>query len=446
MNLSGDLSAGLLAVQKIADAVLYEGYILYPYRPSSIKNQQRWNFGTLFPRTFAEAQHPQEAWFFRAEVLIEGSHNSRVHGVLRFLQLLQAEEQAGSGWSEGFARARTLAGLTLRELSGGVEQMLDLSRVSQEERAFAPLSFTGRAGVVQVLLHAEPLSESLYRLSVSVRNETHMEAPAETTRVVAQRDALTSAHLLLQVENGKFVSLLEPPPELAAAAADCSNQGVFPVLTGEVGDRQCMLCSPIILYDYPQIAPESAGDFFDGTEMDEMLALRVLTLTEEEKAEMRRADPHARAILERTETLPHEQLLKVHGAVRGMRPVVHGSSSANSESLDHGADAEESYGSVEPWNPFEERPALESVTVFGVELRMGDRVRLWPQKKADIMDMVMQGKIAIIEAIEQDLEDNVQFAVVLEDDPGRDMGLLRQAGHRFFFSPEEVEPLAAGAL
>jgi hypothetical protein len=78
-----------------------------------------------------------------------------------------------------------------------------------------------------------------------------------------------------------------------------------------------------------------------------------------------------------------------------------------------------------------------------VELRKGDRVRLWPQKKADIFDIVMDGKFAVIEAIEQDLEDNIQFAVVLDDDPGRDMGLLRQAGHRFFFSPEEIEPLGA---
>jgi hypothetical protein len=206
------------------------------------------------------------------------------------------------------------------------------------------------------------------------------------------------------------------------------NQGVFPVLVGESGDRSQMLCSPIILYDYPQIAPESAGDFFDGTEMDEMLALRVLTLTEEEKAEMRKTDPHAAAILARTETLPADHMLKLHGAVRGMRP-------ASVRSKD------ESEGGIEPWNPFEERPRLESVRVFGVDLRCGDRVRLWPGKKADILDMAMKGKVAIIEAIEQDLEDRVQLAVVLEDDPGKDMGLLRQAGHRFFFSPEEIEPL-----
>lgn len=95
------------------------------------------------------------------------------------------------------------------------------------------------------------------------------------------------------------------------------------------------------------------------------------------------------------------------------------------------------------WNPdAPENQPLESVTVFGVELKTGDRVRLWPQKNADIMDLALKGKVAIVEAIERDYDDQVHLAVVLEDDPGRDFGMLRQPGHRFFFSPEEVEPLA----
>jgi hypothetical protein len=93
------------------------------------------------------------------------------------------------------------------------------------------------------------------------------------------------------------------------------------------------------------------------------------------------------------------------------------------------------------WNPFaEEKVPPESVAVFGVELRVGDRVRLWPQKTADIMDLALTGKVAIIEAIEQDFEDKIQFAVVLDDDPGREFGMMRQPGHRFFFGAEEVEP------
>jgi hydrogenase maturation protease len=93
------------------------------------------------------------------------------------------------------------------------------------------------------------------------------------------------------------------------------------VLVGEPGQRDTPLASPIILYDYPQIAPESAGDLFDGTEIDEILSLRILTLTDEEKQEIRESDERARQILERTESMPAEQFMKLHGAVRGMRPI-----------------------------------------------------------------------------------------------------------------------------
>src|ERR1700728_2884758 len=95
------------------------------------------------------------------------------------------------------------------------------------------------------------------------------------------------------------------------------------------------------------------------------------------------------------------------------------------------------------WSPLDEaKLAPETVCVFGVDLRVGNRVRLWPQKTADIMDMALAGKGAVIEAIEQDLEDQVQLAVVLDDDPGREFGMMRQPGHRFFFFPEEVEPIS----
>ena len=91
------------------------------------------------------------------------------------------------------------------------------------------------------------------------------------------------------MQDGEFVSLLEPPPEFQEAAAACSNVGTWPVLAGEPGQRDTVLSSPIILYDYPQIAPESPGDLFDGTEIDEILSLRILTLTDEEKSAMRRS-------------------------------------------------------------------------------------------------------------------------------------------------------------
>jgi len=425
-------SAGFATIEKIADAVLFEGYILYPYRPSSIKNQQRWNFGTLYPRDFALAQEPSEAWSFHTEVLVEGNAETLIDPCVRFLQIAGPSANEGQDWGEGFARTRVLENLTLAEVEQGIERELSFANVSVHERNRVPQSFQNYPLTGKLSLRAIKLQEGLHRVTVTFANVTPIAGALAASRKSMEGSSFTSAHIAMRVGNGAFVSMLDPAPEFKAAVAECRNQGVFPVLVGEEGIRNWILCSPIILYDYPQVAPESAGDFFDGTEMDEMLALRVLTLTDEEKIEMRRSDRHARAILDRTESLPKEQLMKVHGAVRGMQPA-----SARQSDFD---------GVIQPWSPFDERPPLQSVRVFGVDVRVGDRVRIWPQKKADIMDMAMEGKVAVIEGIEQDFEDNVQFAVVLEDDPGKDMGMLRQAGHRFFFSPEEVEPLAMGAL
>jgi hypothetical protein len=413
------------SIEAIANTILFEGYILYPYRSSAIKNRQRWNFGTLYPRAFSQAQQPPERWSFGVQLLIEGDEGTSISARVRFLQLLSDAGDSGEEWQEGFPRSRTLQGLAIADLCGGVERVFDLSELSQDERSVAPPAFDMQPRTGRLKISASKLDENLYKIDAGFYNESPVGL---LSRAAAQDVAFISAHLLLEAEGGHFVSLLDAPDELRASVQGCVQDGVFPVLAGKEGDRTRVLCSPIILYDYPQVAPESAGDFFDGTEMDEMLALRVLTLTDDEKATIRGGDPHARAILERTEALPHEQLLKVHGALRGLRPV-------QPEEL-----------RADRLGPFAERPALESVHVCGAELHKGDRVRLWPQKKADILDLAMEGQIAIIESIEQDLEDNVQLAVVLEDDPGRDMGMLRQAGHRFFYALNEVEPLQSETL
>jgi hypothetical protein len=418
------------AAEKIADAVLFEGYMLYPYRPSALKNRQRWNFGTLYPRGFAEAQCPHESFSLHAEILLNAGPGTHFDLRLRFLALLSqtssSHDYSGlDSWDVGLVRSHTLENIALAAITEPTQRRLNLTALSADEQARAPEFFVVQPSFARLHLQATQLGEALFRIAVTLANESPVddEPKAEIARRAAQAAAFTSAHLLLHSEEGRFVSLLDPPDELAEAAAACRNQGVFPVLIGRESDRSTVLCSPIILYDYPQIAPESPGDFFDGTEMDEILALRVLTLTDAEKREMRASDPYAQTILERVESLTGERLLKIHGTNRRATaaPVME--------------------AHAEPWNPFDEEPVLESVRAFGVEVRKGDRVRLWPQKQADMMDRVMEGRIAIIEAIEQDLEGNVQLAVVLEDDPGKDMGLLRQAGHRFFFSPEEIEPL-----
>jgi hypothetical protein len=310
------------AVEKIAAAVLYEGYMLYPYRATSTKNVQRWNFGTLYPRAYAEAQRPAESYRLFTECLLQGDEGARLDIRVRFLQLARRQAPASPEWEEGIERSVMLEGLTLRDL---------LSEPVRSEFSFAAGDVTPNAGRVEggtareisgcIDLRAEGLPNGLHKLSLELLNLTPAENAAEQSRNDALLQAFVSAHVLLGVTGGGFVSLLDPPELFREAVSVCRNVGVFPVLVGEEGQRTMLLCSPIIFYDYPQIAPESAGDFFDGTEMDEMLALRVLTLTDDEKEEMRNVDDRARRILERTETLPQDFLMKVHGAIRGLHPV-----------------------------------------------------------------------------------------------------------------------------
>jgi hydrogenase maturation protease len=170
-------------------------------------------------------------------------------------------------------------------------------------------------------ISADEVRPQLYKLRVRVKNLMQFPKTGNATRDEALLHSFVSTHTVLNIEGGEFVSLLDPPEDLRKIAAASENIGCWPVLVGEAGERDCMLSAPIILYDYPQVASESAGDFYDSTEIDELLTLRVLTLTEEEKEEMRTGDTRARQVLERTEALPWEHLARVHGAVRGLAPV-----------------------------------------------------------------------------------------------------------------------------
>jgi hydrogenase maturation protease len=170
-------------------------------------------------------------------------------------------------------------------------------------------------------IKAEMLRNEVCKLHLEFQNVSSLLSGMEAKRDEALPQSFVSAHMLLGITGGEFISLLDPGDLYREPAAACCNTGVFPVLAGEEPSRSIMLCSPIILYDYPRVAPESAGDFFDSTEMDEMLTLRVLTLTDEEKQEMRNADPRARKILERTEALTADLMLKTHGVIRGLREI-----------------------------------------------------------------------------------------------------------------------------
>jgi hypothetical protein len=309
--------------EKIAAAILYEGYILYPYRPTAIKNRQRWNFGTLYPRVYAEAQRPQEPFRLIAECIAVADAKASLDVRISFLQLVPTQNtdeltDPSLAWDEAVERTSEHSNLHLSDLVTS-----PLSRT---------LSLDGGQNLqIELSIGAEMLQDGVCKLRLELQNASPLPSGAGAKRDEALPLSFVSAHLLLGISGGEFVSLLDPDPAYREAVAACCNTGVFPVLVGEEPDRpvpacrgSMMFCSPIILYDYPKIAPESEGDFFDGTEMDEMLTLRVLTLTDAEKQEMRNGDPRARKILERTEGLTSDALLKAHGVIRGLREIRRG--------------------------------------------------------------------------------------------------------------------------
>jgi hypothetical protein len=309
-------------VEDIADAVLYEGYMLYPYRASGIKNQQRWNFGVIYPRAFSESQKGGDAWSMQTECLAhttDGPANLNIR--VRFLHLLErsTEGETEQTWQEGAERDVVLGPLNLAERPGpSWQHALELAAVSEKEGAVLR-RWEQIEGRIEV--HADDVGKGLFKIGARVINTASIDDATRLSRDRALMRSLVSVHTILNIENGEFISLLDPPDELRDIASGCKNIGTWPVLVGQEGELHTMLSSPIILYDYPKIAPESAGNLFDGTETDEILALRIMTLTDDEKAEMGKGDERARRILERTESLPPEELMKMHGAVRGLREV-----------------------------------------------------------------------------------------------------------------------------
>jgi hydrogenase maturation protease len=308
------------AVRQIADAVLYEGYILWPYRRSALKNRQRWTFGGVYPREHSR-DHPDDRWEMRTECLLQSDGDATLDVRVRFLHVVRRQvEHHGEPVDELVVdgeRHLSWEEATEREVGAGQVAIAAGHHTDRlGEDAAVTRSWHALTGAVQVgRVQRRP---GLELVTVQVANQTPWTGG---TREDALARTLCSAHVVLHTDGGAFVSLTDPPDDLRAEAEACRNVGVWPVLVGQPGDRSTMLASPIILEDHPRIAPESPGDLFDGGEIDQLLVLNILGLTDEEKEEMRATDPRVREILERTESLTPEQLMRLHGTMRDLRHV-----------------------------------------------------------------------------------------------------------------------------
>jgi hypothetical protein len=333
-------------VRQIAQAVLYEGYLLWPYRRSARKNQQRWTLGGVFPEPYSAARGGDDASLMQTQCLLAADPTAGLDVRVRFLHVVARDIGVSCGAECGGELE------LVPELAVGDERYLAGEETTEREAAVVGLTPGGllaaphredieipagrhtqwlaapgarRVGVVlrswqavrgRLEILAESVSPGHFLITVRVSNTTPWCGAARSEAV---KRALVSAHTILHTSGGRFVSLMDPPARLRRPAANCRNIGTWPVLVGAEGERHTMLSSPIILYDYPQVAPESPGDLFDATEIDQLLTLSILTLTDEERREARDGDPRARELLDRCAALSPEQLMRLSGTFREIR-------------------------------------------------------------------------------------------------------------------------------
>jgi hypothetical protein len=429
----------------VADAVLYEGYLLYPYRANSRKNQTRWQFGVLGPAGAAAAGIGEDD-SLSAQMLVAPRGNPSVSVVVRFLQLQHrgVERDVGDGRFE-----------PAEELVSGSQSWLRWDEAVEREISFGPLDIElelpqtlpievsagtdietvdgGRLVRTRRALHARleigtELDDGLVRLTMTVHNTA---APADD-KDEAIALSLIGTHLVAEVTDGDFVSLLEPPASADSAVARCRQHRCFPVLAGPPGDHALVLASPIILYDHPEIAEQSEGALFDSTEIDEILTLRVMTMTDEEKAQARATDPRAAQIIDRCDSMSPEAMLNLHGVLRN----------PHAPQDDPGLIPEIPEG-VDWWDPMADnavQPGIDAVLVNGVRVSRGSRVRLHPSRRADAQDLFFADKIARVTSVHETVDGDQHVGVVLEDDPAAD--LHEWYGRYLYFAPDEVEPLS----
>ena len=328
---AGHTAMNLDAVRSIANAVLYEGYILYPYRASSAKNQSRWQFGVVMAPGYAAAD-PSESSFTQAEVVLAHTGQPVVQVILRFLQVQRrTTEGSGQGWDEAVEREIEVTADAAALLGDGVVEEFAIAGGEDREPLDEPGGPDGTgpryavrrreplAGAVSVRAIGVPGPWRAVRLQVRVENRTAV-SPVPRRREDALPSALIAAHTIIGVSGGEFISMTDPPIWAQPAVAECQNEGGWPVLADPGGGRQVVLSSPIILYDHPELAAESPGELYDGTEIDEILTLRTLALSDAEKAEARATDPRAAALLDRVESMDAETMARLHGTIRSLRP------------------------------------------------------------------------------------------------------------------------------
>ncbi|MDC0773274.1 hypothetical protein [Streptomyces sp. HD] len=461
----------LALARQVADAVLFEGYVLYPYRASAAKNRLRWQFGVLVPPAWGAEREEHD--FQHTECLMEPRAGATLAVEVRFLHArrrtvqrvlpdgdfetvdeLGLDDRVLVPWDEGAEERVELVVPVVQLLGDGIEFPFHRGPVEETEPVLDAAGRTvGRlvrrsaevSGVVRLCASELDGPYRVSRLTAVIENTTDWTAPEghAADRDAALPHSLVATHLLMALDAGNFLSMTDPPEWAKGAVAACRNLHTWPVLAGEPGRADLVLSSPIILEDHPAIAPESPGALYDATEIDEILALRTAALTDEEKREARGTDARAAAVIDLADSMPAEVLERLHGAVRGLREVTGEPGEVSGQS----AGFPDEYGVRRPdtpwWDPASDAgfdPEQDRVMVDGRSVGKGSRVELRPGlRHTDAQDLFLQGRTASVEAVLHDVDGTVHLAVTVDGDPGAD--IRREQGRYLYFQPDEVVPV-----
>jgi hypothetical protein len=461
--------------RKVADAILYEGYLLYPYHKAAQKNQVRFQFGVLMPRGY-DVVDPHESGESQTECLLECADDAEIQVLVRFLHLQRRTVQGVSPQTGDLHDVGTLqldgseytsfdeAAEREQRITVGVASLLasDSSVDFHISAGTATEDVTDGRGLLagrlvrewsalagSIRLHAERVAGPYQALKLRVQVENITSPPEGLgSRDDGLAHALIAAHSLLAVPGGTFLSMTDPPEWAAAEVAACQNEGTWPVLAGPAGCTELMLSSPVILYDHPEVAAESAGDLYDATEIDEILTLRTLTLTDAEKRLARATDSRASDLIDRLDDMPPEVLERMHGAIRYLRSAPAGANAGSGPGSGAGPAPDiTARPSVPWWDPGADAsvsPETDHVVIEGVRVARNSRVVMQPgSRRADAQDLFLAGREAIVEAVLSDVDGHVHLAVTPVDDPAAD--LQRNHGRFLYFAPDEVNPLPGPA-
>jgi hypothetical protein len=434
-------------LEQLIDALLYEGYALYPYTPGAAKNATPTPFGILYPPTYAaalpstferlelrcELQAPPEA-VLSAEVRFLAAAGERHEAAAQRVRLadvtvgvLAASSATGEPGQPGLLDA---SGQPDVNGAAGQPDRPDVNGASSQPGAQLEVEITEDAPRQLLLalgLGAHELGSGRYEVTLAVENRTRCAQGLDRSRALAH--SLLSTHPILRVSGGRFSSPLECP---------CGSVNTFPVLASATDDA--VIGAAIVLPDHPQIAPESRGGMFDSTEIEEALLLHVRTLSDAEREEIERHDPRVREMVARAAAATPDDILALHGRMTLRDPM----GSPHPAGSWHPADA--TVRSRVTDTPPEEPPHLldpqageQHAEVDGVRFTRGAKVRIRPGPDADLHARMLNGRTATIERIMIDYDGKAHLGVTIDDDPGQE--LLRESGRFLFFFAPEVEVL-----